>query len=57
MYAFGYGGNGQLGHGDKENKTSPALVHALEGRHVTQVQCGWHHTMALTSSAYVFSWS
>ena len=57
MYTFGYGGNGQLGHGDKENKTSPALVHALEGRHVTQVQCGWHHTMALTSSAYVFSWS
>jgi alpha-tubulin suppressor-like RCC1 family protein len=37
MYTFGWGTNGELGHGDKENKASPALVHAL------------HHTSAVWS--------
>merc|ERR1719276_463760 len=26
------------------------------GKHITQVQCGRSHTMALTSSGYVFTW-
>ena len=57
MYTFGRGKNGELGHGgDKENKTSPALVHALESNHITQVKCGEVHTMALTASGYVFTW-
>jgi RCC1 and BTB domain-containing protein len=56
MYTFGYGKDGQLGHGDKENKTSPVLVQALEGKHITQVQCDGRHTMALTSSGYMFTW-
>ena len=53
---FGRGEEGRLGHGDQQNKTSPALVVALEGKHITQVQCGGRHTMALTSSGYVFTW-
>jgi RCC1 and BTB domain-containing protein len=56
MYTFGQGIYGQLGHGDKENKSSPVLVQALVGKRITQVQCGWHHTMALTSSGYVLTW-
>jgi RCC1 and BTB domain-containing protein len=56
MYTFGQGIYGQLGHGDKENKSSPVLVLALEGKHIAQVQCGTYHTMALTSSGYVFTW-
>ena len=56
MYTFGTGEHGELGQGDKENKTSPALVQALEGKHITQVQCGQEHTMALTSGGYVFTW-
>jgi alpha-tubulin suppressor-like RCC1 family protein len=56
VYTFGKGEYGQLGHGDEENKTSPTLVQALEGKHITQVQCGRYHTMALTSSGYVFTW-
>jgi alpha-tubulin suppressor-like RCC1 family protein len=56
MYTFGQGENGQLGHGDKENKSSPVLVQALVGKYMTQVQCGHFHTMALTSSGYVFTW-
>jgi hypothetical protein len=56
VYTFGYGKYGELGHGDKEDKTSPSLVQALVGKHITQVQCGCNDTMALTSSGYVFSW-
>jgi RCC1 and BTB domain-containing protein len=58
MYTFGKGEDGQLGHGgDTDNTFSPSLVQALEGKHITQVQCGFGtHTMALTSSGYVFTW-
>ena len=30
-------------------KALPTKVHALEGKHITQVQCGIRYTMALTS--------
>jgi alpha-tubulin suppressor-like RCC1 family protein len=56
VFTFGSGYYGKLGHGDKEDKTSPALVKALQGKHITHVQCGLSHTMALTSSGYVFTW-
>jgi alpha-tubulin suppressor-like RCC1 family protein len=58
VYTFGLGEEGQLGHGDKENKSSPVLVQALVGKHITQVQCGGAggYTMALTSSGFVFTW-
>jgi alpha-tubulin suppressor-like RCC1 family protein len=56
VYTFGEGFRGQLGHGDKENQSSPALVQALVGKHITQVQCGDCNTTALTSSGYVFTW-
>jgi hypothetical protein len=56
VFTFGSGRDGKLGHGDTKEKTSPALVKALQGRHITQVQCGVYHTMALTSSGYVFTW-
>ena len=56
VYTFGYGEYGQLGHGDKTSRASPSLVKALEGKHITQVQYGFCHTMALTSSGYLFTW-
>jgi alpha-tubulin suppressor-like RCC1 family protein len=43
MFTWGWGGHGQLGHGGRENVHSPKL--ALQG--VSQVQCGWWHTVAL----------
>jgi alpha-tubulin suppressor-like RCC1 family protein len=57
VYTFGHGQCGQLGHGDTENKASPALVQALEDKEIIQVQCGYTPTtMALTSSGFVFTW-
>jgi len=55
VYTWGGGEHGQLGHGDKVNKTTPALITSLE-LPVIQITCGWSHSVALTSCGKVFSW-
>eukprot|EP00939_MAST-03C_sp_MAST-3C-sp1_P000967 g967.t1 len=52
-YAWGLNNYGQLGTGDKENKTTPTLV--LDGHDVSQVRGGLHHSIALTSKGHVFT--
>mmetsp|Transcript_36127 Transcript_36127/g.73361 ORF Transcript_36127/g.73361 Transcript_36127/m.73361 type:complete len:215 (+) Transcript_36127:1217-1861(+) len=54
MYTFGGGEHGQLGHGDKVNKVKPTVVQALEGIFVSQITCGWSHSVALTSKGRVY---
>jgi hypothetical protein len=56
VYTFGSGEDGQLGHGDTVNKLEPTLVETIDGKNITQVQCGSFHTMALTASGYVYTW-
>ena len=58
VYTFGDDEHGQLGHHRQQGnkRTSPELVQALVGKHIIQVQCNFFHTMALTSSGYVFAW-
>ena len=48
VYTFGGGEHGQLGHGDKFNRVVPTLVQALEDEHISQITCGWSHTVVLT---------
>ena len=47
---------GQLGHGDNENYPEPVLIRTLQNVQVTEVSCGWQHTMARSSDNRVFSW-
>mmetsp|Transcript_35801 Transcript_35801/g.55083 ORF Transcript_35801/g.55083 Transcript_35801/m.55083 type:complete len:595 (+) Transcript_35801:211-1995(+) len=56
IYTFGGGEHGQLGHGDKINKTKPTLVQALEGIFISQITCGWSHSVALTNKGRVYTW-
>jgi RCC1 and BTB domain-containing protein len=56
LYTFGKGEHGQLGHNDCVNKVKPTLVQALEGVFVSQITCGWSHSVALGSNGRVFSW-
>lgn len=56
VYTWGGGEHGQLGHGDKVNRTTPTLVEVLMDKIVVQVSCGWSHTVALTDTGDVFSW-
>jgi len=45
-----------LGHGDKVNKVRPTLVQALEGLFVSQITCGWSHSVALSSRGTIYTW-
>jgi RCC1 and BTB domain-containing protein len=56
VFTWGGGEHGQLGHGDKVNRTTPTLVEALMDKLVIQITCGWSHTVALTDLGDVFTW-
>ena len=55
-FTFGGGEHGQLGHGNKVNKVVPTLVQALEGLSISQITCGWSHSVALTNKGKVYTW-
>ena len=56
VYSWGYGGDGQLGHGDFQIQTMPTVVKAMQGEGVIDVSCGEKHSLALTSGGDVYSW-
>jgi RCC1 and BTB domain-containing protein len=55
MYTFGGGEHGQLGQGEKVNQEIPTLVKALDGIFISQITCGWSHSVALTSRGHVYT--
>ena len=55
LYTFGGGEHGQLGHSDRVNKHKPTLVQALEGVFVSQITCGWSHSVALSAKGRVYT--
>eukprot|EP01083_Nonionella_stella_P036817 100435_1 len=48
LFTWGENKTGQLGHGDTFHRTTPHCVRALDGHNVTGVECGGHHTAALS---------
>lgn len=56
VYTWGGGEHGQLGHGDRVNKTIPTLIEALSEKLIVQVTCGWSHTVALSDTGEVYTW-
>jgi len=56
LFTFGGGEHGQLGHSDRVNKHKPTFVQALDGVFVSQITCGWSHSVALTAKGQVFTW-
>jgi RCC1 and BTB domain-containing protein len=56
VYTWGGGEHGQLGHGDKVNKTVPTRVEALADAIIVQITCGWSHTVALADTGEVYTW-
>jgi hypothetical protein len=51
LYTWGFGENGQLGHGADEHRRLPIVVHDILGSVIGQVVCGEHHTVVLTCNA------
>ncbi|XP_050208034.1 PH, RCC1 and FYVE domains-containing protein 1-like [Mercurialis annua] len=53
VYSWGKGANGRLGHGDVEDRKTPALVEALKDRHVKYIACGANYTAAICLHKWV----
>ena len=57
VYTWGRSEFGQLGQGEVNNQAMPCrLAQPLQNVVVTQISCGWQHTLAVTSNGYLFSW-
>uniref|UniRef100_T1IZ19 acetylcholinesterase n=1 Tax=Strigamia maritima TaxID=126957 RepID=T1IZ19_STRMM len=56
VFGWGYNGNGQLGLGNNVNQTNPCRVVNLQNVVITQIACGYAHTMALSDEGTVFAW-
>jgi hypothetical protein len=52
----GYGRNGSLGHGDRENQLAPRCVEALQVEWAVAVCAGFWPTGAVTHVSSVFGW-
>ncbi|CAL8397421.1 unnamed protein product [Boreogadus saida] len=56
VWSWGYGGRGQLGHGDHLARLQPLCIKSLNNKEVVRVAAGDHHSLALTAGSQVFSW-
>ncbi|KAE8694427.1 Ultraviolet-B receptor UVR8 [Hibiscus syriacus] len=55
--SWGRGEDGQLGHGDAEDRLLPTQLSALDGHDIISITCGADHTIAYSlSSAEAYSW-
>ncbi|CAH2073030.1 unnamed protein product [Thlaspi arvense] len=56
-WTFGFGENGQLGHGSTKSSSIPEPVSELpEHACLVSVDCGLFHTSVVSSEGYVWSW-
>jgi len=56
LYSFGYGGQGQLGHGSHEDVCSPKRVDELRHVRIATAAAGGTFSLALAGDDTVFSW-
>ncbi|PSR95812.1 Ultraviolet-B receptor like [Actinidia chinensis var. chinensis] len=53
VYTWGKGANGQLGHGDNNDRNTPTLVEALRDKRVKNIVCGSNFTTAICLRKWV----
>jgi hypothetical protein len=57
VWAWGFGGRGQLGLGDFETRAWPSRVRGmLDGVHVRLVTCGGYFSVALSTEGHIYVW-
>jgi len=58
VWSWGYGQQGQLGHGEGHNENVPKRIEFFHQRNipVVQVAAGWRHSLCLTLEQHVYSW-
>ncbi len=55
VYTCGFGGMGQLGHGNTDDQFTPKKVTALNGKTIVFVAAGQYHTIAISSTGELFA--
>ncbi len=55
VFSWGYGEDGQLGHGDTVDYLEPKEIEFFRGQNVTQVECGHSHSGAICDGE-AFMW-
>lgn len=55
VFSWGSSSEGQLGHGMCEPSHIPRLILSLDGIKIVQVECGWSHSLCLSSDGRVFA--
>ena len=56
VWSWGFGGNGELGHGEEQSQLLPKKNEAFAGQCVVGVSAGEYHSLALTADGAVWSW-
>jgi alpha-tubulin suppressor-like RCC1 family protein len=56
VLSFGDGGEGQLGHGDTDNWSTPKVIEALRGERVVAMEAGGVSSMCALQDGRVFGW-
>jgi len=56
LYTWGYGKDGQTGHGDISDVSVPRAVSSLAQTHIVSVECGGSHTAALCKEGDLYVW-
>jgi len=56
ILSWGWGKDGQLGHGDRRSEKFPASIEFLHGRRVQAMACGGWHSAVLSAEGEVFTW-
>jgi X-linked retinitis pigmentosa GTPase regulator len=56
VVSWGWGSDGQLGNGNKDDQMIPTLVKALSTQRVIAVSCGYYHTAVVTEEGAVLCW-
>ncbi|EKX35689.1 hypothetical protein GUITHDRAFT_57398, partial [Guillardia theta CCMP2712] len=54
VYSCGMGSKGQLGHGSRRDEHRPRRVERLEEQEISEVSCGYEHTLFRDSSGVLF---
>ena len=60
MCSWGRGEDGQLGHGDTDDRLLPTHLSALDAQQIDSIACGADHTLAYSESRnelYSWGWS
>ena len=56
VYSWGEGDDGKLGHGNRLSYDRPKLIDALLGTEIVDIACGGHHSAAITSAGWLYTW-